>query len=167
MLAVGISVDGRREILGLEMALSETEEGWRRFVRHLKERGLSGVELATSDAHEGLRQALEEACPGLIWQRCQSHFRRNAEGRTPSGYRDQMHEVLDQILEASSQKEARTRLDDLREQLEEKAPSAWTPLRKASTRRPPCSLCPRSIASDFGQPTCWSASFRRSGGEKR
>jgi transposase-like protein len=35
-----------------------------------------------------------------------------------------MHEVLDQILEASSQKEARTRLDDIREQLEEKASSA-------------------------------------------
>jgi putative transposase len=124
MLAVGISEDGRREILGLEMALSETEEGWRRFIRHLKERGLSGVELATSDAHEGLKQALQEAFPGLIWQRCQSHFRRNVLDQTPSGYRDQMHEVLDQILEASSQKKARTRLDDLREQLEEKAPSA-------------------------------------------
>jgi transposase-like protein len=35
-----------------------------------------------------------------------------------------MHEVLDQILEANSQEEARTRLDDLRERLEEKAPSA-------------------------------------------
>jgi transposase-like protein len=124
MLAVGISEDGQREILGLEMALSETEQGWRRFIRQLKERGLSGVELATSDAHEGLKQALQEAFPGLIWQRCQSHFRRNVLDQTPSGYRDQMHEVLDQILEASSQKEARTRLDDLREQLEEKAPSA-------------------------------------------
>jgi len=37
MLAVGISEDGQREILGLEMALSETEEGWRRFLRQLKE----------------------------------------------------------------------------------------------------------------------------------
>nr|WP_263820377.1 transposase [Salinibacter sp.] len=54
MLAVGISEDGQREILGLEMTLSETEEGWRRFIRQLKERGLSSVELATSDAHEGL-----------------------------------------------------------------------------------------------------------------
>lgn len=124
MLAVGISEDGQREILGLEMALSETEEAWRRFIRGLKERGLSGVELATSDAHEGLKQALQEAFPGLIWQRCQSHFRRNVLDRTPSDYRDQMHEVLDQILEASSQKEARTRLDDLKERLEEKAPSA-------------------------------------------
>ncbi len=124
MIAVGISEDGQREILGIEMALSETEEGWRRFIRGLKERGLSGVEMATSDAHEGLKQALQEAFPGLIWQRCQSHFRRNVLDQTPSDYRDQMHEVLDQILEASSQKEARTRLDDLRERLEEKAPSA-------------------------------------------
>jgi transposase-like protein len=124
MLAVGISEDGQREILGLEMALSETEKGWRRFIRGLKERGLSGVELATSDAHEGLKQALQESFPGLIWQRCQAHFRRNVLDRTPSGYRDQMHEVLDQILEADSQEEARTRLDDFRERLEEKAPSA-------------------------------------------
>jgi transposase-like protein len=124
MLAVGISEDGQREILGLEMALSETEQGWRRFIRQLKERGLSGVELATSDAHEGLKQALQEAFPGLIWQRCQSHFRRNVLDQTPSDYRDEMHEVLDRVLEADSQEEARTRLDDLRERLEEKAPSA-------------------------------------------
>ena len=70
MLAVGISEDGQREILGLEMAFGETEEGWRRFIRGLKDRGLSGVERATSDAHEGLKQALKEAFPGLIWQRC-------------------------------------------------------------------------------------------------
>ncbi len=110
------------------MAFGETEEGWRRFIRQLKERGLSGVELATSDAHEGLKQALQEAFPGLIWQRCQSHFRRNVSGRTPSDYRDEMHEVLDQVLEADSQEEARTRLDDLRERMEEKAPSAMVTL---------------------------------------
>jgi transposase-like protein len=124
MLAVGITEDGQREILGLEMGFSETEEGWRRFIRQLKERGLSGVELATSDAHEGLKQALQEAFPGLIWQRCQSHFRRNVLDQTPASYRDQMHQVLDRILEAGSQEEARGQLDDHREQLEEKAASA-------------------------------------------
>jgi transposase-like protein len=35
-----------------------------------------------------------------------------------------MHKVLDQILEADSQEKDRTRLDDLKERLEEKAPSA-------------------------------------------
>jgi transposase-like protein len=71
-----------------------------------------------------LGQALQESFPGLIWQRCQAHFRRNVLDQTPSSYRDRMHEVLDRVLEADSQQEARTRLDDLRGQLEEKAASA-------------------------------------------
>jgi transposase-like protein len=128
MLAVGISEDGQREILGLEMAFGETEQGWRRFIRQLKERGLSGVELATSDAHERLKQALQECFPGLIWQRCQSHFRRNVLDQTPSGCRDEMHEVLDQVLEASTQEEAIGHLDEHREQLEEEVPSAFRAL---------------------------------------
>jgi transposase-like protein len=70
MLAVGINGEGQREILGPETAFGETEEAWRRFIRQLKHRVLSGVEVATSDAHEGLIQALREAFPGLIWQRC-------------------------------------------------------------------------------------------------
>ena len=126
MLAAGIGENGQREILGLEMGFSETEEGWRRFIRQLKERGLSGVELATSVAnvfacHEGLKQALQEAfpVPTAVGKRCQSHFRRNVLDQTPTGYQDEMHEVLDQILEVgdlrspASQEEARTRLDDL------------------------------------------------------
>lgn len=124
MLAVGIGEDGQREILGLETAFSETEEGWRRFIRGLKERGLSGVELATSDAHPGLIQALKEAFPGLIWQRCQAHFRRNVLDRTPSGYRDRMHQILDQLLEAPSQKEAQSRFEEIADELEKRAEAA-------------------------------------------
>jgi len=125
MLAVGIGEDGQREILGLETAFSETKEGWRRFIRGLKKRGLSGVELATSDAHPGLIQALKESFPGLIWQRCQAHFRRNVLDQTPSSYRDRMHEVLDQILEAPSQKEAQSRFAEVASEVEEKASAAY------------------------------------------
>jgi transposase-like protein len=64
MIAVGISEDGQREILGLEMALSQNDQGWRRFIRRLKERGLSGVELATSDAHEGPQAIPAVGLPG-------------------------------------------------------------------------------------------------------
>ena len=52
---------------GFLVALSETGQAWERLIDQLKERGLSGVEVATSDAHEGLKQALREAFPGLIW----------------------------------------------------------------------------------------------------
>ncbi|MCS4034550.1 transposase-like protein [Salinibacter ruber] len=124
MLAVGINEAGQREILGLETAFGETEEGWRRFIGQLKHRGLSGVEVATSDAHDGLVQALREAFPGLIWQRCQAHFRRNVLDQTPSGYRDRMHQILDQLLEASSQSDMQRRFEDISEEIEEKAPAA-------------------------------------------
>ncbi len=124
VLAVGINEAGQREILGLETAFGETEEGWRRFIGQLKHRGLSGVEVATSDAHDGLVQALREAFPGLIWQRCQAHFRRNVLDQTPSGYRDRMHQILDQLLEASSQSDMQRRFQEVSGEIEEKAPAA-------------------------------------------
>ncbi len=124
MLAVGINEAGQREILGLETAFGETAEGWRRFIGQLKSRGLSGVEVATSDAHEGLVQALREGFPGLIWQRCQAHFRRNVIDQTPSSYRDWMHQMLDQLLEASSQSDMQRRFEDVSGEIEEKAPAA-------------------------------------------
>ncbi len=124
MLAVGINEAGQREILGLETAFGETAEGWRRFIGQLKSRGLSGARVATSDAHEGLVQALREGFPGLIWQRCQAHFRRNVIDQTPSSYRDRMHQMLDQLLEASSQSDMQRRFEDVSGEIEEKAPAA-------------------------------------------
>lgn len=124
LLAVGISEAGQREILGLEVALGETGEAWRRFIGRLKARGLAGVEVATSDAHEGLRQALEAAFPGLIWQRCQAHFRRNVLDRTPTGLRDRMHELLDRILTAPSPERAREAFGEACAELEGQADKA-------------------------------------------
>ena len=124
LIVIGISEDGYREILGLKTHLRETAESWKELLQELKDRGLKRVELAISGVHEGLESALREAFPGCIWQRCQSHFRRNVLGRTPSDYQDRMHEVLDQILEAGSQWEAQSRLEKVSGELEEEAGSA-------------------------------------------
>jgi len=110
MLGVGIGADGQRELLGLHLAYGETEGGWHRFIERLKARGLSGVRVATSDAHAGLKQALHAAFPGLIWQRCQAHFRRNVIDQTPPPLRDRMHDRLDSILTASAPAPAREAL---------------------------------------------------------
>ena len=58
-----MNMDGRREILGIDLANRESKTSWRDFLISLKERGLSGVQLVVSDAHEGLRRAIEEVFP--------------------------------------------------------------------------------------------------------
>ena len=79
LVAIGIGSDGRRHILGVEVANRESRTTWKGFLQGLVERGLRGVELVVSDNHEGLKQATFEVLPGAYWQRCYVHFLRNAK----------------------------------------------------------------------------------------
>ena len=67
--AVGVSADGRRESLGIDLITSEDGAGWTAFLRGLVARGLTGVMLVTSDAHQGLVDAIAATLPGASWQR--------------------------------------------------------------------------------------------------
>ena len=49
VVATGITADGAREVLGLDVGDSEDEVFWRGFLRSLKTRGLGGVRLVISD----------------------------------------------------------------------------------------------------------------------
>lgn len=83
LVAVGITPQGKREILGVSVSLSEQEVHWRAFLESLKQRGLGGVQLITSDDHAGLRAARLAVFGGLPWQRCQFHLQRNAQAYVP------------------------------------------------------------------------------------
>jgi len=83
LIAIGIDWDGRRQILGVELANRESRSSWRDFLRGLKARGLNGVELVVSDDHAGLKAALREVLPEAVWQRCYVHFLRNALDYVP------------------------------------------------------------------------------------
>lgn len=83
LLAVGVTPDGKRSVLGVSVSLSEAEVHWREFLHGLIERGLHGVELITSDAHEGLAAARKACLAGVRWQRCQFHLQQNATHYVP------------------------------------------------------------------------------------
>jgi putative transposase len=78
LVAVAVDGEGRRQIIGVDLANRESRTSWRDFLRALKERGLFGVEFVVSDDHEGLKQAIREILPGAHWRRCYVHFLRNA-----------------------------------------------------------------------------------------
>mgnify|MGYP000917319519 CR=1 FL=1 len=94
LVAIGVNGEGRREMLGVELANRESRNSWRDFLIRLAGRGLRGVELAITDDHAGLRQALQEVLPQAAWQRCYVHFLRNAIDHLPrKGYDDCLQEL--------------------------------------------------------------------------
>lgn len=78
LIALGINWDGRKEVLGIEVANRESLTSWKDFLLKLRERGLHGVEFIVSDDHAGLKKALMETYSEAVWQRCYVHFLRNA-----------------------------------------------------------------------------------------
>jgi len=83
LIAIGVTPDGKREVLGCSVELSEGEVHWRSFMRSLQARGLHGIKLLISDAHEGLKAARKAVWPSVKWQRCQFHLQQNAQSYVP------------------------------------------------------------------------------------
>jgi putative transposase len=100
LVATGVNGDGRREVLGLQVATSETGSAWNAFFADLVARGLTGVQLVTSDAHAGLKDAIAANLPGAVWQRCRTHYAANLMSVTPKSMwpavRAMLHSVYDQ-----------------------------------------------------------------------
>jgi putative transposase len=83
LIAIGVDWEGRRQVLGVELANRESRSSWRDFLAGLKARGLYGVEFVVSDNHEGLKAAIREVLPEAVWQRCYVHFLRNTLDYVP------------------------------------------------------------------------------------
>lgn len=83
VVAMAVTADGRREILGLDVGDSEDEVFWRGFLTSLKARGLTGVRLVISDQHAGLTAAIARSFQGAAHQRCRVHFARNLLALVP------------------------------------------------------------------------------------
>ena len=94
VVAVGVTADGRREVLGFDVGDSENESFWTSFLRSLKTRGLDGVKLVMSDAHAGLKKAIGTVFQGAGWQRCRVHFMRNVLAVVPKSSQDMVASII-------------------------------------------------------------------------
>jgi len=110
LVAIGISYEGRREVLGVELANRESGTSWKHFLLGLRERGLGGVEFVVSDDHEGLKRALMEVLPEAAWQRCYVHFLRAALDYLPHKHGDDCLQELRWLYDRRDLGEARSDL---------------------------------------------------------
>jgi putative transposase len=105
LVAIGVNEHGYRKILGVCEGAKEDKAGWSNFLRHLKERGLTGVRLFITDACMGLVQSLAEFYPESKWQRCTVHFYRNIFSVVPAKRMSEVAAML-KAIHASEDKKA-------------------------------------------------------------
>lgn len=128
LIATGVNIEGKREVLGVSVAISEAEVHWRTFFESLSKRGLHGMKILVSDDHSGLRAARNAVFPQVPWQRCQFHFAQNAQAYAPSkSTREQIGNAVRSIFSRKTIEEARAQVKKVVQQLKDSAPrfTAW------------------------------------------
>jgi len=123
VIATGVNLQGRREVLGLDVIPAESEEGWTQFFKSLKERGLHGVRLVVSDAHGGLKAAVRKVLKAE-WQRCKVHFYRNVLVHVSKRSQAEVSEAMKAVFVQRDEKSAKTKAADV-------VPSVSKPFRQS------------------------------------
>ena len=138
VVATGVTTNGDREVLGIDIGDSEDEVFWTEFLSALRQRGLQGVELVVSDAHLGLRAAITKVFIGSSWQRCRVHFMRNLLARVHKA-QSQMVAALVRTIFAQADREAvAAQLDEVASRLSQQFPEVAAML--LDTRKDVCAF---------------------------
>jgi putative transposase len=131
LIAIAVNEEGHREIIGFQLANSESESSWGELFSSLKDRGLKNVDLVTSDDHKGLVNAVRRHFQGTSWQRCQTHFSRNMLDHTPKALQPEVKEELRRLYESVDLESARKVRDQIIKTYGSKAPKATALLDEA------------------------------------
>lgn len=128
LIALGITPEGQRVILGVSVALSEAEVHWRAFFQSLLQRGLCGVTFIVSDDHSGMAAARQAVFGAVPWQRCQFHLQQNAQAYVPRlEQRAEVARAIRGVFECPSRLAAEQRLKEIVAHYAKTAPklAAW------------------------------------------
>ncbi len=154
VIALGITLQGQKKILGFVQTATENEPVCAAFLRTLVERGLR-VEpglLCVIDGAKGLRKAIQTVFGAqALVQRCQWHKRENVVRYLPKAQQATWRRRLQQAYERPTYTEARTALGRLRQELRGLNVSAAPSLDEGleETLDPPS---PGAISDSGGQP---------------
>jgi transposase-like protein len=132
VVAIGVTFDGERQVLGVDVGASEDRSFWTAFLRGLVKRGLTGVRLVISDAHEGLKQAISTVLTGASWQRCRVHFMRNLLATVPHAAREPIAAIVRTIFAQPDHASALGQLRKVADGLRARLPQAAALLEEAA-----------------------------------
>ena len=112
LVIIGVTEDGRKELVGLWDGYRESEQSWKELLLDLKRRGLSrGPLLAVGDGALGFWKALPQAYGQTRCQRCWVHKTANVLNKLPKGAQKRAKGYLQDIWMAETKQEANKAFD--------------------------------------------------------
>ncbi len=122
-LAVGIPVDGQREVLGMWVQQTEGAKFWCGILEELRRRGVEDILVLCADGLTGMSQAVEAIFPQAIFQTCIVHVIRSSTRFVPWKDRKRVCADLRSIYTASDAEAAMEALEAFEEQWGEQYPT--------------------------------------------
>jgi putative transposase len=127
-LALGVSVDGDRDVLGMWCQDTEGAKFWMQVLTELKQRGVADILIACVDGLKGFPDAIEAVFPDTVVQTCIVHLIRHSLKYVPRRERERVARDLKPIYTAIDADHAQRALEAFDEQWGQRFPvitQAW------------------------------------------
>jgi putative transposase len=127
-LALGVTVDGDRDVLGLWFQETEGAKFWMQVLAELKQRGVRDILICCVDGLKGFPEAIEAVFPQTVVQTCVVHLIRHSLKYVPRRERERVARDLKPIYTAVDADAAHQALEVFDERWGERFPvitKAW------------------------------------------
>jgi putative transposase len=122
-LALGVNMEGQKELLGIWIAESESSKFWLGVMTELQNRGVKDIFIACTDGLTGFPAAIEAVFPQTTVQLCIVHMVRNSLNYVPYKDRKEVAADLKKVYGAATEKQAEQALDEFGQKWDDKYPS--------------------------------------------
>jgi putative transposase len=122
-LALGVNMEGQKELLGLWIAENESSKFWLGVMTELQNRGVKDIFIACVDGLTGFPAAIEAVFPQTTVQLCIVHMLRNSMNYVPYKDRKEVAADLKAIYSAATEAQAEQALDAFAEKWDNKYPN--------------------------------------------
>ena len=121
-LALGVNMDGNKELLGIWIARTEGAKFWLSVITELQNRGVKDIFITCVDGLKGFPEAIEAVFPQTQVQLCIVHMVRNSVRFVNWKDRKELCSDLKEIYAAATEEQAETALEDFARKWDKKYP---------------------------------------------
>ena len=121
---LGVTLDGRKDVISLQIGENESSKYWLGVLNDLKNRGVKDIMIICADGLTGIKEAINTAFPKTEYQRCIVHQVRNTLKYVPYKDKKAFATDLKSIYLAPNEQQGHENLERVAEKWSEKYPNA-------------------------------------------